>query len=53
MGVTFMPLNAMNGNVSIDEIDYLIQIGHLSAHLNRGWNSKDNIGEYSKKYRDW
>lgn len=42
----------MNKKGSIDEIDYKIQIGHVFAHLNRGWNSRNKIGEYDEKERE-
>ena len=42
----------MNKNGSIDEIEYEIQIGHVFAHLNRGWNSRNKIGEYNEKERE-
>ncbi len=41
----------MNKNGSIDEIEYEIQLGHVFAHLNRGWNSRRKVGEYDEKER--
>ena len=37
---------------SIDEVEYGVQIGHVFAHLNRGWNSRNKIGEYNEKERE-
>ncbi len=42
----------MNKSGSIDEVEYEIQIGHVFAHLNRGWNSRSKIGEYDEKERE-
>jgi len=42
----------MKKNGSIDEVEYEIQIGHVFAHLNRGWNSRNKLGEYNVKERD-
>ena len=35
------------GEISIEE--YQIQIGHLYAHLNRAWNSRDATAEAVEK----
>jgi len=35
----------------IDETDYQIQLGHIFAHLNRSWNSRNKIGEYNEQER--
>jgi len=35
----------------IDEVDYQIQLGHIYVHLNRSWNSRRKIGEYSDQER--
>jgi len=42
----------MNKKGSIDEVEYEIQIAHIFAHLNRGWNSRGKIGEYDEKERE-
>jgi hypothetical protein len=31
----------------IDEIDFAISVGHVYAHLNRIWNSRNHVGEMS------
>lgn len=31
--------------------DFRIQLGHIYAHLNRAWHSRDHRGEVSEK--DW
>jgi hypothetical protein len=35
----------MSTDGEIDEVDYKTQLGHIYAHLNRGWNSI-NLKEY-------
>jgi hypothetical protein len=42
----------MNKNGSLDETEYEHQIGHVFAHLNRGWNSRNKIGDYDEKERE-
>jgi len=37
----------MTNNGKIDETDYQIQLSHIFTHLNRGWNSRNKISEYS------
>ena len=32
-------------NGSIAAADFEIQLGHVFAHLNRAWNSRNRIGE--------
>ena len=44
-------ISEMKNKGSIDEVEYEIQIGHVFAHLNRGWNSRNKLGEYSEKER--
>jgi len=34
-------INVMNENGEIQKEEYRIQIGHLYAHLNRAWNSRN------------
>ena len=44
-------INTMNSQGNIDEFDYEINLGHIYAHLNRAWNSRSIIGEYTDKTR--
>ena len=44
-------LNEMESNGEIDETEYEVQIGHIFAHLNRSWNTRNKIGEYTEKER--
>jgi len=32
-------------NGDIDETDFEVKLGHVYAHLNRAWNSRNRIGE--------
>lgn len=41
----------MNRNGEIHEVEYKIQLGHVFAHLNRGWNTRHKVGEYNEKER--
>ena len=36
-----------NGAIAVE--DYQVQIGHLYAHLNRAWNSRNAIGDKKEK----
>ncbi|RBP47007.1 hypothetical protein [Arenicella xantha] len=36
-----------SGEISIEE--YQVQVGHLYAHLNRAWNSRDATAEVVEK----
>lgn len=45
-------INEMNENGTVDEVQYKINIGHVFAHLNRGWNSRNKIGDYNAKERE-
>ena len=38
-------VNQMNAAGGIDEVDYAVQLGHVFAHLNRGWNPRSLKGE--------
>ncbi len=44
-------INTMNSQENIDEVNYEINLGHIFAHLNRAWNSRNTIGEYTDKTR--
>ena len=44
-------IDKMNSQGNIDEVDYEINLGHIFAHLNRAWNSRNIIGEYDDKKR--
>ena len=39
-------VNQMNNEGQISEEEYETYIGHLYAHLNRSWNSRNSIGEH-------
>ena len=39
-------------NGSIDDADFEVQLGHVFAHLNRAWNSRNRKGEASDKQRE-
>jgi len=53
-------INVMNENGEIQKEEYRIQIGHLYAHLNRAWNSRNatsdevenNIEKFTKFPKD-
>lgn len=45
-------VNKMVDVGEIDEVDYEIQVGHVFAHLNRSWNTRSKIGEYTEKERE-
>lgn len=36
----------------IDEMDYQVQLGHIYAHLNRAWNTRNKLGECSDEERE-
>lgn len=36
----------------IDEIDYQVQLGHIDAHLNRAWNTRNMTSPYAEKARE-
>ena len=42
----------LSQNGKIDEQDYMVQMGHIYAHLNRSWNSRNNVGECRGKERE-
>ncbi len=44
-------IKQMNAKGEIDEVEYEINLGHVLAHLNRGWNSRNSTGEYDEKTR--
>lgn len=33
-------IDQMVNNGSIDETDFAVRLGHIFAHLNRGWNTR-------------
>ena len=45
-------VNEMVSKGEISETDYEIQIGHIFAHLNRGWNTRNRVGDYSDDERE-
>lgn len=45
-------INELNKCGKIDEIEYQIDLGHIFAHLNRSWNSRNKIGDYNEKERE-
>ncbi len=43
----------MNKDGTIDEeVEYKMHIGHIYAHINRGWNSRNIVGEYDERERE-
>ena len=42
-------IDQMHKNGKIEDEEYRIQIGHLYAHLNRAWNSRNAIDEEKEK----
>ena len=46
-------ITQMNSDGAIDEeSEYKIHIGHIYAHINRGWNSRNKIGEQTEDERN-
>jgi len=41
----------MSKDKNIDKIDFKIQMAHVYAHLNRGWNSRNQTHDYTDKER--
>ena len=44
-------IKQMNAKGRVEEVEYEINLGHVFAHLNRAWNSRSLIGEYSHHTR--
>ena len=42
-------IDQMNNSGEIEAEDYQTQIGHLYAHLNRAWNSRNDITDIDDK----
>jgi len=42
----------VSSNSIIDETDLRIELGHVYAHLNRIWNTRNQIGDYSDSQRE-
>jgi hypothetical protein len=38
-------IKTMAETESVDESEYAVQLGHVFAHLNRAWNSRELIGQ--------
>jgi hypothetical protein len=45
-------ISEISKNGEVDEQEYMVQIGHIYAHINRSWNSRNKIGEYNDKERE-
>lgn len=45
-------INQMQSNGKIDKEDYEVQLGHIFAHLNRAWHTRNKVGEYSDEERE-
>jgi hypothetical protein len=45
-------ITEMTEKGSIDEGEYEVHIGHIFAHLNRGWNSRNKTGDYGVNERE-
>lgn len=46
-------IDQMNKDGAIEEdSEFRIRMGHVFAHLNRGWNIRNRVGEYDESERE-